>query len=541
MNDRDIASVDALTNTARKRRRSSIEHEIMLQKLAEWRTKKGLPVGESFHRTTPLPAKRKSCQLSKSEKKNRPSLQTTARFCTPGPSSHHGRTPSFLGCTRATSQSTRKPSRQSLNPSTLSRDTSATRQHQRGPAGVGRKASQPAVTPAPLVDRTNHILEPSGPYQETEVTFKPKATTQSRKSVRFASPRRKDTTVTVEMPFPVPDALNTPATAECISKVGMRTKLEQWLISKGKTPSRFRNFLGYESSLIMPPSWGKRRRSCTPGPSSRVRGRSSTPARRRSMGAQPKTSDPVSAVMKECLVMLEEGCPLEDLSSWLDGMVTKVPLIHQSASYWVCKAAIAERRNGDQSAAECLCEALEFGAEPVKELRDRLDAYRLKLKLSSEDQDEHGAIEMRASPGETGALSPPMRASPSLQLQTPVAHLDFDDEPHHQSVRSEESPASHLNIKYSLKETTPYFARIRCTPGHNPATPCMMVTPVRRSARLDNKRRSVVSVGLHPAPVQEDCLDTMQDVVSSYPTAQLILRPNRALAAEFGDEGELLH
>lgn len=54
---------------------------------------------------------------------------------------------------------------------------------------------------------------------------------------------------------------------------------------------------------------------------------------------------------------------MEDMLAWLDGMVTKVPLIQQCAGYWLCRAKIAEKQGGDQSAIECLFEAVEFHPE----------------------------------------------------------------------------------------------------------------------------------------------------------------------------------
>ena len=43
--------------------------------------------------------------------------------------------------------------------------------------------------------------------------------------------------------------------------------------------------------------------------------------------------------------------------------MTKVPVIQLNASYWLCRAKLAEKEGGDQSALECLFEAVEFGAE----------------------------------------------------------------------------------------------------------------------------------------------------------------------------------
>lgn len=57
-----------------------------------------------------------------------------------------------------------------------------------------------------------------------------------------------------------------------------------------------------------------------------------------------------------------------------------------------------------------------------------------------------------------------LRHSPRLEIKTPVAHLRFEEEDGNKSPDGEDDKrpgedTSHLSIKYSLKETTPYFAR----------------------------------------------------------------------------------
>ena len=108
--------------------------------------------------------------------------------------------------------------------------------------------------------------------------------------------------------------------------------------------------------------------------------------------------------------------------------------------------------------------------QPIKEVQESLAAYHLKLKLTSEEEED---VSQEAGPevrrAETGALSP-VRCSPDLLSQTPVACLQYGEGVMNQSDSDEEGEAdggsvgnlSHLSIKYSLKENTPYFARYVC-------------------------------------------------------------------------------
>ncbi|XP_011662541.1 cytoskeleton-associated protein 2-like [Strongylocentrotus purpuratus] len=534
------------SSDCRKRRRSSVENDIMEKRLQAWRAKKGLPILSkiqeerektkllSKHTTPSHPLKRKSIQISKSEKKMERSDDKSkqARFYTPGPSTHHDvaidrrRTFSNL-------QINKQPGRRSLAPST--RMNTPQQFSNSVKRNEGKKIA--AGNKVPLLlnksDKITTAMTQQVPIRSHDLSHV-SLHTQGRKSVRFSSPKMSTAVEACDENIPVSCTPKvTPGPSK--SKSDIRGRLEQWLIAKGKTPSRFNNFLGYESSL----------QHTTPGGGSHTRRRSGTPHlgrnRRDTPGKGSRRSGEGGAVhgtMKECLEMLEEGCPLEDMLAWLDGMVTKAPLIQQSAGYWLCRAKIAEKQGGDQSAIECLFEAVEFNPEPVKDILDTLATYRLKLKMSSEESEE---TRWNSPSIETG-VDYRLRHSPCLEVQTPVAHLRFEEEDGNQSPDGEDDKrpgedTSHLSIKYSLKETTPYFMRIHRTIGHSPPTPCLLVTPVRRSARLDNKRRSVACLGtqLTRAPAVEDCLDSMREVAANYPTAQLILRPNRALTQEFSE------
>eukprot|EP00057_Strongylocentrotus_purpuratus_P016646 XP_011671120.1 PREDICTED: cytoskeleton-associated protein 2 [Strongylocentrotus purpuratus] len=534
------------SSDCRKRRRSSVENDIMEKRLQAWRAKKGLPTLSkiqeerqktkllSKHTTPSHPLKRKSIQISKSEKKmeRTDDKSKQARFYTPGPSTQRDvaidrrRTCSNL-------QTNKQPSRRSLAPSTRMntphQSSNSVKRNESKNIATGNK-----VTLLPNKrDKITSAMPRQVPIRSHDLSHV-SLHTQGRKSVRFSSPKMSTAVEACDENIPVSCTPKvTPGPSK--SKSDIRGRLEQWLMAKGKTPSRFNNFLGYESSL----------QHTTPGGGSHTRRRSGTPHlgrnRRDTPGKGTHRSGEGGAVhgtMKECLEMLEEGCPLEDMLAWLDGMVTKAPLIQQSAGYWLCRAKIAEKQGGDQSAIECLFEAVEFNPEPVKDILDTLATYRLKLKMSSEESEE---TRWKSPSIETG-VDYRLRHSPCLEVQTPVAHLRFEEEDGNQSPDGEDDKrpgedTSHLSIKYSLKETTPYFTRIHRTIGHSPPTPCLLVTPVRRSARLDNKRRSVACLGtqLTRTPAVEDCLDSMREVAANYPTAQLILRPNRALTQEFSE------
>nr|XP_054754131.1 cytoskeleton-associated protein 2-like [Lytechinus pictus] len=499
----------------------------MEKKLQAWRAKKGLPIRSkvqeekekrrllSEHTTPNHQSKRNPIQVFKSEKRFEKSEERKKqpKFYTPGPStSNNAAVNSRHTCNG--SKINKQPGRRSLAPSTrvntLQQEDVSRNDHRKLPADK-KMPSHPNKS-----DRTTIFLPQKHLIRSHDLSHLHK----NRRSVRFTSPNLLGSGEPLDENVPATAAtLVTPVQTK--TKLDMKERLDQWLIAKGKTPSRFHNFLGYESSMQHTPLGNyQRRRSCTPH---HGKDRRDTPGK----GTQRTDGAPGHDTMKECLEMLEEGCPLEVMSIWLDGVVTKAPLIQQSAGYWLCRAKIAEKKSGDQAATECLFEAAEFNPEPLKDILDTLATYKLKLKMSLEEKSE-----------ETSSTNSPLRHSPCLDIQTPVAHLEFEDEDLNQSSNGEggERPGdSHLSIKYSLKESTPYFARIHQTTGDFPPTSCLLVTPVRRSARLDNKRRSVACLGtqLTRTPAVEDCMDSMSQVAANFPSAQLILRPNRALNEEF--------
>ncbi|XP_071786571.1 uncharacterized protein [Asterias amurensis] len=404
----------------------------------------------------------------------------------------------------------------SLKSRVYRRDTLGSKSHDGKPVqGLGCGFENDGTsTPSSMANRKRHATCESIATTEGSESKKRKAvsfirtTPPSRCSPRLQKPGSNKTDGE-----PQDDGLSTPKQPWQDRSVDMRHRLESWLAAKGKTPSRYSHVLNFKKT---PADVRRRKIANQRAAKSSKRG---TPSlwqldTEPSESNQDEVTTALNATMEECILLLQSDCPTEYVSEWLNSLVDKVPTIHRCAKYWLCRITIAQQE--EQNANEIINiyeRAVEEEAQPIQDVKDSLQQYVIKLLnpiVPTHHQDQSGA-------------SPEQPLLSTDEVVTPEAR----------PVRSEQLLQSSV-LKYCLTESTPLFDRIRKAIGeHLPATTprLKLVTPVRRSIRLD-QRRSVIPSSLLDHDVCLASLDELQESGHQ----EFILRPNRALEAEFLDE-----
>ncbi|XP_072040481.1 uncharacterized protein [Amphiura filiformis] len=195
-------------------------------------------------------------------------------------------------------------------------------------------------------------------------------------------------------------------------KIDMRDRLQQWLIEKGKTPSRYSHLLNFQKNTPADRRRREKRRSHTPTPARPHLHHVDVPDGEVKCSTQAR--EELNATLNECLTLLHEGCPVDHVNNWLDDISRRLPMVEQCAKYWLCRATATELDGADyHDVVGVFEEAAEAGAQPVDEIKEALKDF--VIRMGKEDHEETKDI----TPSSTPTFTPPsemMYTSPELQV-----------------------------------------------------------------------------------------------------------------------------
>ncbi|CAJ0941293.1 unnamed protein product [Ranitomeya imitator] len=146
-----------------------------------------------------------------------------------------------------------------------------------------------------------------------------------------------------------PDAISRPQTPRMTAE-DRKQKLQEWQRSKGKSYKR--------PPMVLPPKrppTAKKQDPCNRSLWEGIEEEEELLA----------LSQKISQTLSECLQLIEQGIPGDDIRAALD----KVPEAKKFAKYWVCEARLLERE-GVYDVIDVYKQGVQFGATPVDELRE---------------------------------------------------------------------------------------------------------------------------------------------------------------------------
>ncbi|XP_052774880.1 uncharacterized protein LOC128213314 [Mya arenaria] len=219
-----------------------------------------------------------------------------------------------------------------------------------------------------------------------------------------------------------------------------REALNAWLKSKNKTPSKFRHLMCFHAK--------QEDRSLDPltKTSLSVKELSSqldVMEREQMMAAM---TEQMNAMLDECMLLFEAGCPSESILSWLKSIEETIPFACSSARFYTCKAAVVKDSLDLDMVLQVFEEATINNAQPKEDIAKCL---RETLKYVTERK-----IQEASRRGRT---------------------------PRRSEVQAENVFKS-SKVVYTVSDVTP-FSEGKKRRRSASQTPCQVVTPVRRSTR----------------------------------------------------------
>uniref|UniRef100_A0A8C3LUB2 Cytoskeleton associated protein 2 like n=1 Tax=Chrysolophus pictus TaxID=9089 RepID=A0A8C3LUB2_CHRPC len=258
-----------------------------------------------------------------------------------------------------------------------------------------------------------------------------------------------------------------------------RRQLEQWLASKGKCYKR--------PPMTLPPKKPMKQKE--------------KPPHRSTVQEEQKPEKPeqlyltrINALLTECLKLIEEGVPSEELST----ILCHEPSAEKCAKFWICKAKLLAR-NGPFDVTGLYKAAVCAGAEPLQELREVV----LDILKTAEQPSEGEKPEQRL-------LWEPTTPCPGERQHTAVTPCQT------------ERALSSLPVS-SIKLQVTSVPRARELPE---AQELKFLTPVRRSLRIERAGSRYPEMLRDHDPVVSSLSEILDDDEEE---TQFFFRKNKAL------------
>ncbi|XP_078095369.1 cytoskeleton-associated protein 2-like [Mustelus asterias] len=274
-----------------------------------------------------------------------------------------------------------------------------------------------------------------------------------------------------------------------------RKRLEEWLLSKGKTykrppmPTPFkRSVQSVKKNLEL----------------------SFQEAIEEEEEEQRSLTSRVNHMLDDCMRLLEKGSPPEQVSATLQN----VPEGEKFAKYWICRARLLELTGPMEAVVALFEQAVHSGAEPVEELRSALVKTIMRNANSQTALPETG--DDRTEDDETEDCVELATVTPHA---TAMRILCEETESHGSSV-----------VKYRVT-ATPQVLRGKETVDRMRSVgkrEVKFLTPVRRSVRIEHASTS------HPAMLKEHdyCVTSLDELLAVEEAETFVYRENRALLGE---------
>ncbi|XP_036988387.2 cytoskeleton-associated protein 2 isoform X3 [Artibeus jamaicensis] len=306
-----------------------------------------------------------------------------------------------------------------------------------------------------------------------------------------------------------------------------RAHLREWRASKGRTLKR-------------PPSSGPSR-PASEEPSEKPVGSFWTTMAEED--EQRLFTDKVNKTFSECLNLINEGCPKEEILATLNDLVKNIPDAKKLVKYWICLARIEPLTSPIENIISIYEKAILAGAQPIEEMRHAVvDILTVKgqekVKLGENFEEACTTKEpvQEVSPEDAGVDAE--SGKPEMETKHPrsVAFQDCEKE----QVDKTKGPASDAKtpntetrnsclIKYNVS-TTPYLQsmkkKMQFDETHSTVKELKFLTPVRRSRRLQDKTSKLPDMLKDHYP----CVSSLEQLTElGDKTDAFICRPNAAL------------
>ncbi|NXC39276.1 CKP2L protein, partial [Penelope pileata] len=267
-----------------------------------------------------------------------------------------------------------------------------------------------------------------------------------------------------------------------------RRQLEQWLASKGKSYKR--------PPMMLPPKKPLK---------GKLPLQSTVKEEQEPEKPEQLHQDKINSLLTECLQLIEEGVPSEELPA----VLSREPAAEKCAKFWICRARLLARR-GPFDVTELYDAAVRAGAAPLQELKEVvLDILKTAEQPSGGNTCTGAGWQQRGEKPEQPVPWEPVTPHPGERQHAAVTPCPTESCPGSLPVSS---------IKLQVKS----IPRVReLTKGHE----LKVLTPVRRSLRIEGAGSRYPQMLRDHDPV----VSSLSEILDDEEETQFLFRKNKAL------------
>ncbi|XP_014403776.1 PREDICTED: cytoskeleton-associated protein 2 [Myotis brandtii] len=253
-------------------------------------------------------------------------------------------------------------------------------------------------------------------------------------------------------------------------------------------------------------------------------------------------TEKVNKTFSECLNLINEGCPKEEVLNTLNDLIKNIPDAKKLVKYWICLARVEPLTSSIENIISIFEQAILAGAQPIEEMRHAIaDILTMKSQEKvkfGENLEEACATKEKIQEVNIEDIGV-NRESGKPEMENKHRNVVFQDCKKEQ-VHKTKDPTNDVKtpnketregclIKYNVS-TTPYLQSVKKKMQFDEINSAFkelkFLTPVRRSQRLQDKTSKLPDMLKDHYP----CVSSLEQLTElGDETDAFICRPNAAL------------
>ncbi|XP_004484804.2 cytoskeleton-associated protein 2 isoform X2 [Dasypus novemcinctus] len=259
-------------------------------------------------------------------------------------------------------------------------------------------------------------------------------------------------------------------------------------------------------------------------------------------------TEKVNKTFSECLNLIKEGCPKEEITATLNSLIKNIPDAKKLVKYWICLVQLEPITSPIENIIAIYEKAILAGAQPIEEMRHEIvDILTLKSqeKVNLGENTEGCAaveqiqevdienIDVKQEPGKLEVESSQQRNV--IFQDCEKEQEDKTKEPTCDVKTSNKETRASCLIKYNVS-TTPYLQSIKkkmqLDETNSTFKELKFLTPVRRSRRLQENNSKLPNMLKDHYP----CVSSLEQLTElGSETDAFVCRPNAALCRRYSE------
>ncbi|XP_075418996.1 cytoskeleton-associated protein 2-like [Tenrec ecaudatus] len=260
-------------------------------------------------------------------------------------------------------------------------------------------------------------------------------------------------------------------------------------------------------------------------------------------------TEKVNKTFSECLSLISEGCPKEEILITLNDLIKNIPDATKLVKYWVCLARLEPITSPIENIIAIYEKAILAGAQPIEEMRHAIadiltvkNQEKVHLGESREETWEAKTQDQEVNTEDQGVPPEPGKPKMETKHRKSVGFHGCEKEQEDATTEpasAEKTPGKESQdscmIKYNVS-TTPYLQSVKnkilFDEPNSIFKELKFLTPVRRSRRLQDKLSKLPEMLKDHYP----CVSSLEQLTElGSDTDAFVCRPNAALGRMYSE------